>query len=206
MPEGVDVSFQQHQGEYAGQVSAGEADALRYSWASAKPDTVASVKPNPAENVELNIPYEDKQAKLGKEWAIVYADENKPLVNSAEIVLRNPAVYARDLERHKLPENLNDEWKKLNDFADSLSTVAALKPTEWGNVNGLDRIQSMIFRGDINPVFRGAVGDIMKASSDLFSRSVKIVPGNTDYFKGNVVAAEAWIKDHRPLTSPPSAS
>jgi hypothetical protein len=100
---------------------------------------------------------------------------------------------------------LRAEWEKLSVFADSVSSIAAVRPIDWGNISGLDRIQSMVFRGEIKPDFRGTVGDIMRISSDLFARSVRVAPGNTEYYKGNVAGAEAWIKNYRqaPPVNPP---
>lgn len=180
-------------------------DQLRTSGESTGTASVISGQTRSTETVEPQVPYEDRQAILGKEWAEIYSDLNRKLVNTSEIILRNPAVYSRDIDRLNLPEELRDKWRNLSAFADSVSTVAAVKPIDWGNVKGLDRIQSMVFRGDINPDFRGTIGDIMKASSNLFSESVKLSPGDTDYFKGNVVAAEAWIREHHqapPISTP----
>ena len=162
----------------------------------------------PVETLEQQIAYEDKQATLGREWAAIYSDPNRQLVNTAEIVLRNPAVYLRNLDRHNPPEQLRTEWLKISALADVVSTAAAVKSEDWGNIKGLDRIQNMVFRGAINPDFRGTVGDLMRVSSDLFSRSVKLAPGSVDYqpgmeeyYQGNVAAAEGWIRDYRQVQS-----
>ena len=134
-----------------------------------------------------------RQAVLGKAWADIYSDPSKPPTSSAEIVLRNPAVFLRDVDKVKLPEDIRGKWKELSAFADSLAQIAATNPVEWGSVNGLDKLQQLVFTGNVKPDFRRSIGDVMKVSSDLFAESVDVSPGDQRYFAGNVVGAESWL-------------
>jgi hypothetical protein len=137
----------------------------------------------------------DMQAMAGDSWAALYADRSAgKLPSSAEIVLRNPSVYVHDVSPRQLPEGLQDRWLAVMEFTDAVVQQAKTVDHEWGReVNSLEKLQSLVFSGEIDPAYRGAVGDVMRASSRLFAESVREVPGNTRYYAGNVIAAASWL-------------
>ncbi len=141
---------------------------------------------NPAQLGEL-------QRQVGLEWADFYAANIEP-DNGAEIVLRNPAVYLRDVRPIQLPEKLRKEWVGLLEYSDAVAKVASTEDSGFSNdTSGIEKIQSLMNSGRINSDFRGSVGDIMRISSRLFAESIVVVPGNTSYYAGNVVGMEAWF-------------
>ncbi len=137
----------------------------------------------------------EQQVATAQEWATLYADPGREQGSkSAEIVLRNPLVYLRDVNPQSLPEELQTRWHKLLDFSEALAVAAATRPVEWGaDVVGLEKIQGLVRDGDIDPAFRGSVADVMKASSALFADSTQHIPGNTKYYAGNVRGAANWL-------------
>lgn len=143
----------------------------------------------------------EQQLLLGNAWADIYANgsagDNRP-DQSAEITLRNPAVYLQDLDRQQLPEDLQEGWKVLLSYGESLASIAATKPVEWSpGVSSLEKIQNLMYSGNIDPDFCSSVADVMRFASGLFAKSTQIVPGNTPYFAGNVQGMESWLRHRR---------
>ena len=141
----------------------------------------------------------EQQLALGMAWADIYANgtsrDNRP-DQSAEITLRNPAVYLQDLDRQQLPEDLQKGWNVLLSFAGSVATIAATKPVDWSpGVSSLEKIQNLMHSGNIDQDYCGSVADVMRSASELFAKSTQIVPGNTPYFAGNVQGMESWIRN-----------
>ncbi len=137
-----------------------------------------------------------RQVEVAQRWAEIYQKDRSMTgggASTAEIVLRNPAVYAREVPHSSLPESLKKMWANLEKLAEALSVVADMRHTEWGDIGGLDRIQHMVQAGSLDSHYRGAAADIMVTSSDLFDRSTELVPGNSRYFADNVTGAEAWL-------------
>jgi hypothetical protein len=139
-----------------------------------------------------------QQAALGEQWAKVYANPEVPIENRAEMILRNPVVYLHDINPHELPEELQDRWHKLLGFSASLADVAATRTNRWSSAaHGLERVQTLVYAGEINPDFRGAVGDVMRVSSNLFAESTGYLPGNTANYQATLDSADASLQRHR---------
>ncbi len=133
----------------------------------------------------------DRQRVVGEQWATAYAEQP---AGSAEIVLRNPAVYLNDVNTFQLPGEQQEKWGKLSDAADAAVRIAGTVEHTWSSSSTpLERLQSLVRDKEIDPNYRSIVADIMRVSSDLFAESVEIVPGNTNYYAGNVLGAESWL-------------
>ena len=141
----------------------------------------------------------EQQRLLGAEWADLYAtDVDKHSFKNAEIVLRNPLVYLQGLRPNQLPKDLTEKWSNLLNLSETVAVVAATEDKEWSTgVTGIEKIQSLMFSGSIDPAYRGSISDIMRLSSELFAESTMIVPGNTSYFAGNIRGMSSWINTHR---------
>ncbi len=156
---------------------------------------------------DLSIPQEannqgtlaERQVALATAWADIYRYAPSDIrVTSAEIVLRNPAVYIENINLPSLPEELQDRWRKLLTFSKSLTAIAATEPiSDDAKINGLHDVQQLVFTDRVNPDFRGSVGDLMRASSALFAESTKHIAGDTHYYQGNIEGGEAWLLRHQ---------
>jgi hypothetical protein len=153
----------------------------------------ASIPTSTPESPVIPLSIGERQVNAAKGWAEIYADSNRTPNNSAEIALRTPAVYSREVDRITLPPELRNKWHKLLAHCDSLAELASHTPTEWGNINGLDKLQAMVYRGNVKLDFRRSVADMMEASSKLYEESAEVAPGDQKYFEGNVIAAESWL-------------
>ena len=138
----------------------------------------------------------ERQLTLGNEWADLFAEKgNVELAKSAEITLRNPIVYLRDVSPSQLNEELKQEWSELLAFSESLVNVAQVDTKEWSNsTSGLEKLQQLMCVGAINPDYKGSISDVIRKSSKLFSESSRLVPGNTAYYAGNVQGMAGWIQ------------
>lgn len=151
---------------------------------------------SPTRNPEADpLSVATQQVSLAEKWAALYADpsqEKGPA--SAEIILRNPSVYLSSINPGDLPESLQDQWAKLLSFSDEAAAFVAAEPVEWGaGTTGLEKIHGLVRDGNVNPLARGAVGAVMRISSALFSESTQHLPGNTQYYAGNVEGAAGWL-------------
>ncbi|MFA6023886.1 MAG: hypothetical protein WC777_01560 [Candidatus Gracilibacteria bacterium] len=140
------------------------------------------------------------QVEVAEEWTELYTSGKPELgadpLTSIEITLRNPAVYARNLDSRLSPALL-EEWNKLFDFirgVAGLVSLEAIDPEAMGSP--LDYMQSLLFRGQVNPAYRRTVADIIDAASRLFEQSISSLPPHRDaqYLSGNVLAAKGWLK------------
>ncbi len=151
----------------------------------------------------LNNPHEigERQRILGAEWANLYAKHaDKHSFKNAEIVLRNPIVYLQGLHPDQLPKEIEERWSKLLDFSEDVVSVASSEDKEWSaGTTGIEKLQTLMFSGSVNPEYRGSISDILRLSSELFAESTAIIPGDSKYFAGNVRGMEGWINSHRSL-------
>ena len=164
-----------------------------------KPNTSMSEEPQPPAPAESNggAPVAARQAALGEEWARVYADQDRPIDNNAELVLRNPVIYLHDVNPHELPEGLQDRWNKLLGFCVVLADIADPEPASWtSQTHGLERVQTLVHGGRISPDFRGSVGDVIRVSSDLLAESVEYLPGRTANYQANLDSAYSYLQKH----------
>ena len=138
-----------------------------------------------------------EQVRLADEWARVYADPDHEPTTSAEIIFRNPSVYLNDVNRSQLPEDLKLGWEKAEKFAEQIVSFGDSKETEWSRyASPIEKVQSLVQSGSMNPMVRGSVADLMRVSAGLFSESTKHIPGNTPYYAGNVRGAAGWLNRH----------
>lgn len=137
----------------------------------------------------------EQQRELGAQWANVYANEpNK----SAEIALRNPLVYLRDVPMTTLPDNLQASWEELLDTTDKLVSAAATSETEWGaDVSSIEKLQQKMFTGDLKPEYSLPIAEIIRDASALFADSSQLRGGNTQYYAGNIKGMQSWIERYR---------
>jgi hypothetical protein len=156
------------------------------------------ITPAPEETTDT-VSLATRQAVLGEEWARIYGDTNLPVNNRAEMILRNPSVYLNDIDPAQLPVGLQDRWHKLLGFCDSLADQADTETTRWSpSAHGLEKIQTMVQGGRVNPRYRGLVGFVIRDSSSLFAESVFHIPGNTTYYQGNLDSAEDSLQRQLP--------
>ncbi|MBA2278860.1 hypothetical protein H0V99_00240 [Candidatus Saccharibacteria bacterium] len=134
-----------------------------------------------------------EQLRLADEWARIYGNPTAEGPDrSAEIILRNPAVYLNDVDMRRLPEHLQSGWKKTLQFAEDIARIGATKDYEWStSANSLEKVQSMVFCGEMN--LPGSVSDLMREAAGLFAQSTKYDPGNTSYYAGNIRGASGWL-------------
>jgi len=148
-----------------------------------------------------NDPYEvaERQLTLGLEWADIFAktgDINQ--AKSAEIVLRNPSVYIRDVRPGQLPEYLRSKWADLINLSDDVVKRVATEDKAWDDqTSGIEKLQNLMFTGNIDPRYRVSISDVLRLSSELFAQSSQIEPGNTSYYIGNVQGMQSWISRFR---------
>ena len=152
-----------------------------------------------AKNNELRFEPEyvaERQLTLGNEWADLFAEKgNVDLAKSAELTLRNPIVYLQDVSPSQLNEELKQEWSELLAFSESLVSATQVGSAEWSHqTSGLEKLQQLMYAGKINPDYKGAISDVIRKSSKLFSESSKLVPGDTAYYAGNVQGMAGWIQ------------
>src|ERR1700722_20892396 len=125
----------------------------------------------------------EQQATLGREGAKIFRDFSIPLDSSAEIVLRNPAAYSRNLDKIDLPEILKDRWIRILNYSDYLTKRAAKQTHTWEedekDLNGLEKLRQLVGAGNINSGFRDEVAGVMEGASELFAESIETVPGDT---------------------------
>lgn len=156
------------------------------------------ITPAPAEATDV-ASIATRQAVLGEEWARIYSDPNLPINNRAEMVLRNPSVYLNDIDPAKLPEGLQDRWHNLLGFCDGLAAQADTGTASWTpEAHGLEKIQTMVQGGRVDPSHRKNVGFVIRSSSNLFAESVPHIPGNTAYYQANLDSAEDSLQRQLP--------
>ncbi|HUD07389.1 MAG TPA: hypothetical protein VMR34_05890 [Candidatus Saccharimonadales bacterium] len=140
-----------------------------------------------------------KQSELGIDISKLYANPEMNLPDGvAEIVLRNPAVYLKDVGSGQLQPDLHESWTRLLGFSDHVAQLAATKDSEWASgTSGLDKIQHIVFGGEVKPEFRRTVADIIRQASVLFgaSTSTSGAEGNTRYYAGNVWGAMVRLRN-----------
>lgn len=137
----------------------------------------------------------EQQRQLGAEWADVYA--NAP-VQSAEIALRNPAVYVRDEDITSLPEGLQGRWSEILDTSEKLVSAAETTVSEWGTgISGLDKLQTRMFDGQLKTEYSAPIAQIIRDASELFAESSQFRAGNTEYYAGNILGMQSWIKRYQ---------
>lgn len=135
------------------------------------------------------------QNTLGQQWAEVYAKEP---VKSAEIALRNPAVYLQDVALSSLPGELQAGWTELLDTAEKVVAAAETTKSQWADdVNSIHKLQDRIFTGNLKSEYREPVADIIRDASSLFARSSQLRAGNTSYYAGNVQGMQGWLKRYQ---------
>jgi hypothetical protein len=158
------------------------------------------ITPAPAEATDT-ASIATRQAILGEEWARIYADPNVPINNRAEMILRNPSVYLQDVDPAQLPGELPVQWQRLLGFCDGLAAQADTEPVSWApHVHGLEKLQTMVQGGRVDPGFRGPVGFVIRSASNLFAESLPHVPGpmNPAYYQANLDSAEASLQRQLP--------
>lgn len=137
----------------------------------------------------------EQQRQLGTEWAQVYAAEP---VQSAEIALRNPVVYLRDVTVTELPEGLQAGWAELLDTSEKLVSAAETVKEEWGSdVSGIERLQVRMFSGNLKPEYREPIAEVITDASRLFADSSQFRQGNTTYYAGNIQGMQGWLKNYK---------
>lgn len=137
----------------------------------------------------------EQQRQLGAEWAEAYAREPS---QSAEIALRNPTVYLRDVAVSTLPERLQAGWAELLDTSEKLVSAAETTKTEWGtDVSGIEKLQGRMFSGNLKPEYREPIAEVIRGASVLFADSSQFRPGNTNYYAGNVHGMRGWLDRHQ---------
>lgn len=137
----------------------------------------------------------EQQLQLGTEWAQVYAAEP---VQSAEIALRNPVVYLRDVSMADLPEGLQAGWAELLDTSEKLVNAAETVKEEWGSdVSGIEKLQVKMFSGNLKPEFREPISQVIADASKLFADSSRFRQGNTTYYAGNVKGMQGWLNNYK---------
>jgi hypothetical protein len=139
-----------------------------------------------------------EQRRLGAEWADAYAAAEYPL-SGAEIVLRNPSVYLHDVDIKQLPDDLQRRWTGVNHLADGVvSLTTAADQSRWSpGTSGVAKLQHLMVAGELGTDSKGATADVLKAASEVFADSARILPGNTKYYAGNVKAMGSWLKVDR---------
>lgn len=137
-----------------------------------------------------------KQVVLASQWAELYEDSNSEQgPSSAEIVLRNPAMYLGDIDPNLLPDELQDKWQKFIEYCDFLAKQATGSSAEQNsNLIGVEKILALVRDGEYNPDYRGDMAEVMRQSSSLFAESVKHIPGNSKYYEGNVQGATSRLE------------
>lgn len=133
----------------------------------------------------------EQQVAVARSFATLYAGpSNEKSITSAEIVLRNPLAYLRDVSLDSLPETLGERWRQVNGWANDIADKCVTERMEWGQgLNGLEKLQNLVDKGKVDPFYRDMVAGVMVSSSNVFAESTKHVPGNTRYFEGNVIGA-----------------
>jgi len=141
----------------------------------------------------------EQQLTLGSEWADIFAATGtRDQAKTAEIALRNPAVYLHDVRSGQLPEAIRLKWSKLLELSEAVVKVAGTEDKGWSeSTSGIEKLQGLMFAGSIDAKYRGSISDVIRLSSELFAESTAIVPGNTNYYKGNVLGMQSWIRGHR---------
>ncbi len=133
-----------------------------------------------------------QQRQLGDEWADLYAAQETPL-KTAEIALRNPVVYLRNVSLSSLPEGQREGWSAFLENTDKLVELAKTTENEWAaDTNGLDKLQNLMFSGSLDPKYREPIAQKIREASTLFADSSDFRSGNTAYFAGNVRAMDSW--------------
>ncbi len=142
------------------------------------------------------------QLSLGSEWADIFAvTGTTEQAKSAEITLRNPLVYLNDVRLSQLPEEIQDKWANLLILGEEVVKAAGTEDKKWSrSSSSLEKLQSLMFTGNINPEHRISIANVIREASKVFSESVAINPGNTRYYSGNVIGMQGWINRYRQPT------
>lgn len=136
----------------------------------------------------------EQQRQLGDEWADLYAAQETPL-KTAEIALRNPVVYLRDVSLSNLPENIREKWGACLETTDKLVELAQTSDSVWSQgTNGIEKLQHLMVSGNLDSKYREPIAQTIRDASTLFADSSVIREGNTPYYDGNVRAMDSWRK------------
>ena len=136
-----------------------------------------------------------EQREYGLRWGKIFYEHDRP--KSAEISLRNPAVYLNEDNPRRLSESLKEEWFNLLDYGTELISLIGEDENDWAtNTTSVEKIQSFVRDGKISERFKGSVSDFIIWSSDLFSRSIREVPGNLTYYQVNTIGMDGWSQKY----------
>lgn len=140
-----------------------------------------------------------QQSILGAESADIFAATGtSELAKGAAITLRNPSAYLQDVNLEQLPKYLQESWESVLKLSETLVKVSDTENKDWDSgTSDIAKLQSLMSSGSIDTKYKGLMSDVMRLSSDLFADSTAMVPGNTDYYKGNVQGMQSWIRGHR---------
>jgi len=131
-----------------------------------------------------------KQLSLSNRIAEQYLlpDADARLVRNADVVLKNPINYLKGLQKEQLPRGLQEKWHKLLDFSEAVAKISGIDERSFSDgTTGLEKIQTNMNDGNIDPNFRGTISDVLRVSSELFAESYAMLPDNNHaYYMENV--------------------
>lgn len=146
----------------------------------------------------------ERQREFGSRWADALSDAAIPgmlPLFSAEIALRNPVNYAKDVPSVLLPTELDHQWQVLQDRSSIIVNATVGPHYEWApESQPLDRLYELL-KEDKTPYLTtpilGAIAGVIRDASELFARSSIEQPGNTEYYDGNIAAMESRLPAQR---------